>query len=67
MRSRRRQRTVSSRMKESIEVGELKSFMFNVFQSTYETQHDLDLYLQYRMNNTMKLLAEMQRDMMYFH
>ena len=64
MRSRRRQRTVSSRMKESIEVGEFKSSMFNVFQSTYETQHDLDLYLQYIMSNTMKLLDEMQRDTM---
>ena len=51
-------------MKESIEVGEFKSSMFNVFQSTYETQHDLDLYLQYIMSNTMKLLDEMQRDTM---
>ena len=40
-----RQRMVSSRMKESIEAGDFKSSMFNAFQCTYETQHDLDLEL----------------------
>ena len=54
-------------MKESIEAGEFKSFIFNAFQSTFETQHDLDLELQYKMRNPMLLLAEMQGDTIYFH
>ena len=53
MRSRGRQRTVSSRMKESIEAGEFKSSMFNAFHSTFDTQHDLDLDLQDKMSNAM--------------
>ena len=64
--SRGRQRIVSSRMKESIEAGEFKSSMFNDFQSTFETQHDLDLELQDKMRNPMSFLAEMQGDTMYF-
>ena len=58
---------VSSKLKESIESGEFKRFMFNALQSTYETQHDIDLYLQDRMSNPMELLADIQGDMMYFH
>ena len=54
-------------MKDSIEAGEFKSSMFNAFQSTFETQHDLDLELQDKMRNPMSFLAEMQGDMMYFH
>ena len=54
-------------MKESIDVGDFKSSMFNVFQSTYDTQHDIDLDLQDRMSNPMELLADIQGDMMYFH
>ena len=41
--------------------------MFNVFQSTYETQNNLDLKLQEKMSNPMAFLAEMQGDTMYFH
>ena len=54
-------------MKESIEAGEFKSSMFNAFQSTFETQHDLDLELQDKMRNPMSFLAEMQGDTIYFH
>ena len=53
-------------MKRSIEAEEFKSSMFNVFQSTYETQNDLDLKLQDKMSNPMAFLAEMQGDTMYF-
>ena len=67
MSSKGRQRTVSSRMKESIEAGEFKSSIFNAFRSTYETQHNLDLELQDKMSNPMELLAEMQGDTMYFY
>ena len=67
MSSRGGHRTVSYRMKESIEAEEFKSSMFNVFQSTYETQNDLDLKLQDKMSNPMAFLAEMQGDTMYFH
>ena len=62
-----RQRTVSSRRKESIEAGEFKISMFSNFQSTFETQHDLDLELQDKMSNPMAFLAEMQGYTMYFH
>ena len=41
--------------------------MFNAFQGTFETQHDLDLELQDKMRNPMLFLAEMQGDTMYFH
>ena len=58
---------VSSRMKESIEAGEFKISMLNAFQSTFETQQDLDLELQEKMRNPMSFLAEMQGDTMYFH
>ena len=58
---------VSSRMKESIEAGEFKISMFNSFQSTFETQHDLDLELQDKMRNPISFLAEMQGDIMYLH
>ena len=58
---------VSSRMKESIEAGEFKSSMFNAFQSTYETQNNLDLELQDKISNPMAFLDEMQGDTMYFH
>ena len=57
MRNRGRQRTVSSRMKESIEAGEFKISIFNVSQSTYETQHDIDLELQDIMSNSVAFLA----------
>ena len=46
MSCRGRKRKVSSRMKHITEAGEFKSYMFNAFQSTYETQHNLDLELQ---------------------
>ena len=65
--SRGRQRKVSARMQESLETGEFQNSMFNAFQSTFETQHDLDLELQDRMRNPMAFLAEMQGDTMYFH
>ena len=65
--SRGRQRTVSSRTKESIEAGVFKRSMFNAFQSTYDTHHNLDLDLQDKISNPMAFLAEMQGDMMYFH
>ena len=67
MSSRCRQRKVSSKMKESIESGGFKSSMFNDFQSTFVTQHDLDLEFQYKMSNHMSFLDEMQGDTMYFH
>ena len=54
-------------MKGSIEAGDFKSSMFNPFQSTFETQHNLDLELQYKISNPMSFLAEMQGDTMYFH
>ena len=54
-------------MKEIIEAGEFKSSMFNAFQSTFETQHDLDLELQDKMRNPMSFLAEMQGDTMYLN
>ena len=54
-------------MKESIEAGEFKISMFNAFQSTFETQHDLDLDIQDKMINPMSFLAEMQGDTMYLH
>ena len=41
--------------------------MFNAFQSTYDTHHDLDLELQYNMSNPMVFLDDMQEDTMYFH
>ena len=41
--------------------------MFNAFQSTYETQQDLDLDIQYRMSNPMAFLDEMQGETIYFH
>ena len=41
--------------------------MFNAFQSTFKTQHNIDLDLQDKMINPMKFLAEMQGDTMYFH
>ena len=62
-----RQRTVSSIMKESIETGDFKSSMFNAFQSTYETQHNLDMDIQYKMINPMAFLADMQGDTINFH
>jgi len=37
------------------------------FQSTFETQHDLDLELQDKMSHPIAFLAEMQGDTMYFH
>ena len=67
MSSRGRQRIVSSRLKESIEAVEFKSSMFNAFQYTFETQHDLDLELQEKMINPMSFLADILGDMMYFH
>ena len=67
MRSRGRQRTVSSRTKESIEAGYFKSSIFNAFHSTYETQNNMDLDIQYRMSNPMEFLDETQGEMMYFH
>ena len=42
-------------------------FMFNTFQSTYDTQHDLDPEIQDITRNPMVFLYEMQGDMMYFH
>ena len=54
-------------MKEIIEAGEFKSSMFNAFQSSFETQHDLDLELQDKMSNPMSFLDEIQGDTMYFH
>ena len=65
--SRGRQRKVSAKMQESLETGEFQSSMFNAFQSTFETQHDLDLDLQDMMRNPMAFLAEMQGETMYFH
>ena len=41
--------------------------IFNAFQSTFETQHDLDLELQDKMSNPMAFLSEIQGDTMYFH
>ena len=41
--------------------------MFNALQSTFETQHDIDLELQDSMSNPMTFLDEMQGDTMYFH
>ena len=49
-------------MKESIEAGEFKTSMFSKFYSTYETQHDLDLELQYIMRNPMAFMYEMHGD-----
>ena len=37
------------------------------FKSTFETQHDLDLELQYKMSHPIAFLAEMKGDTMYFH
>ena len=65
--SRGRQRIVSSIIQESIEAGGFKSSMFNAFQSTFETQHNLDLVLQDKMRNPMSFLAYMQGDTMYLH
>ena len=67
MSSRGRLGAVPSRTKESIEAGEFKSSTFNAFQSTFDTQHNLDLELQEKMINSMAFMAEMQGDMMYFH
>ena len=54
-------------MKENIEAGEFKSSMFNAFQSTYKTQHDLYLELQDKMSNPIVFLSEIQGDTMHFH
>ena len=67
MSSRGRQMTASSRTKESIEAEEFKISMFNAFQSTLKTQHNLDLELQEKMRNPISFLAEMQGDTMYSH
>ena len=40
--------------------------MFNAFQSTYETQHYLDMDLQDRMRNPMEFMDYIQGDKMYF-
>ena len=40
--------------------------MFDAFQSTYETQNNIDLELQYIISNPMAFLAEMQGCTMYF-
>ena len=50
-----------------MEAGEFHISMFNAFQYTFETQHDLDLELQDNMSNPMVLLNEMQGYTMYFH
>ena len=62
-----RQRKVSSRTRESMEAGKFQSSMLNAFQSISETQHDLDLELQYMMSHPMTFLSEIQEDTMYFH
>ena len=62
--SRGRQRNVSFKVKESMEAGEFKSSMFNAFQSTYETQYDLDPEIQYKIITPMAVLTEMQGDRM---
>ena len=54
-------------MKENIEAGEFKSSMFNAFQSTYKTQHNLDLELQDIMSKPMAFLAEMQGYTIYLY
>ena len=41
--------------------------MFNAFQSTYDTQNDLELDLQDIMSNPMEFLYDMQGDTLYFH
>ena len=45
----------------------IRRIMFNALQSTFETQHDIDLELQDSMSNPMTFLDEMQGDTMYFH
>ena len=50
-----------------MEAVEFQSSMFNAFQSNFETQHDIDIELQYRMSNPMAFLSEIQGDTMYFY
>ena len=54
-------------MKHITEAVDFKIYMFNAFQSAFETHHDLDLELQDKTSNPMAFLSEIQGYTMHFH
>ena len=59
-------RNISKRIQAIVDSGETKGNIRG-FQSTFETQHDQDMDLQYRMRIPIALISDINGDTIYFH